>query len=309
MDWLSNVWTWLNDRWDWLANIHADAWSAAAGWTTATIALGTVTVAGIYASKQVAAALKQADEARDTREAQAQPNVVIYIEPNQTHWHALELVVKNFGSTPARNVQLAITPEPKVSPRPGGESATDLWYPKVIPFLAPWQEWRSYWDFAPSRFEHSDLAIRHDAEATFEDVHGKTHTTQAVLDWHMLKDAKRIGVKSVHDLVDEIRKQNDLLGSIAKSLSSFGRESGGIWAYTGDGEKESQRRDEEEAERRRRFDELDRQLRPHAHSQPAESEPNQPSADETETHSPEEQEEPSSDPPLEQPELSGAEQE
>jgi hypothetical protein len=70
--------------------------------------------------------------------------------------------------------------------------------------------------------------------------------------------------------------------------------------YGADAIQELQDRNAQAAERRRQFEELDRQLRPHAYSQPTESEPNQPSADETEQHSPEEQPEPPSYPPVEQ---------
>lgn len=166
---------------DTLTNMRADAWAALAAWVTAGIALVTVIVAGWFANKQVKAALGQIDAAHDaqrkqdeqaqvalatqarlaqetleheareaqkTRDEQSQPNVVIYVEQNQAIWYALELVIKNFGATPAYDVRLSFDPVPMVSPHASGEqTASELWIPEVIPTLAPTQEWRTLWDY------------------------------------------------------------------------------------------------------------------------------------------------------------------
>ncbi|MCX4096170.1 hypothetical protein [Nocardia sp. alder85J] len=109
--WVRSIGSWFGDAWDWLLHVRADAWAATAGWATAAIALGTVVVAGIYVRKQVRAALDQADEARKTREEQAQPNVTIFMDHNPADWDFLELVIKNFGATPAHNVRVMISPK------------------------------------------------------------------------------------------------------------------------------------------------------------------------------------------------------
>ncbi len=179
MSWLGDA---ASNTWNTLFGMTSDAWAASAGWTTAAIAAG----AAIFAYKQV-------KEARATREEQAQPNVVIFTEHNAVHWHALELVIKNFGSTQARNIRVEIDPKPLVSPRqkaaetptvdpwlPGAEPEpalpTELWLPDVIPVLAPWQEWRVLWDVSTRRFKHPDLPSRHDAIVRYEDIRGRKYT-------------------------------------------------------------------------------------------------------------------------------------
>jgi hypothetical protein len=60
-----------------------EVWSALAAWVAVVVGIATIIVAGRYAKEQVAKAQGQIDEARRTREEQAQPNVVMYAEPNE----------------------------------------------------------------------------------------------------------------------------------------------------------------------------------------------------------------------------------
>ena len=132
MDWIGNAWSWI-------FTLEAATWSAAAGWATALIALITVLIAGKYAKKQVEEAKRQVEESRTMRltqerqarellaeqarlaqqtldhaaaeaqrdrEEQSQPNVVVFMEPNPAAWESVELAVKNFGSTPAYDIEI-----------------------------------------------------------------------------------------------------------------------------------------------------------------------------------------------------------
>ncbi|MBU3067895.1 hypothetical protein KO481_41085 [Nocardia sp. NEAU-G5] len=260
---MHDIGIWIGDAWDWLHHVRADAWAASAGWATAVIALGTVIVAGRYAKKQVDAAMEQAAEARKTREEQAQPNVIMYSEPNQTHWHVLELVVKNFGTTPAYNIRLNFEQAPQVSPSmEPGATVTELWHPDVIPILAPWQEWRVLWDSAIRRFK-TDLPLRYEGFVTYEDKGGKPFETKSILDWGILENANKVVTNTMHDLVAEAKQSSKHLASINESLQKFGSEDYGLWTYIADAQEESIRRHNEALERRRQIDELRRQLVPH----------------------------------------------
>ena len=82
--WLTGT---LSDVYCWLVRyMHPEVWSALGTWVTAAIAA----VAGLYAKRQV-------DEARITRERQAQPNVVAFAENNAKTWYYLDLVFKTSG--------------------------------------------------------------------------------------------------------------------------------------------------------------------------------------------------------------------
>ncbi|WP_063009371.1 hypothetical protein [Nocardia nova] len=274
--------------------MRADAWAALAAWVTAGIALVTVIVAGWFANKQVKAALGQIEAARDaqrkqdeqaqtalatqarlaqetleheareaqkTRDEQSQPNVVMFTEPNHTFWEDLELVVKNFGATPAYDVRLSFDTQPQVSPNPmaPSEGVTDLSYPEVIPILAPAQEWRTSWDYAPERLQAEGLATRHEGTVAYTDSQGKPYTTKAVLDWDTLKDTIRMEVKTVHHVAKLLQRQNDLLESMTRALNNFGSENSGVWVYAADAAPEAQRRERRQAERKRHIEEKRRE--------------------------------------------------
>ncbi|MEU4322870.1 hypothetical protein AB0F85_11715 [Nocardia fluminea] len=263
-EWAGSAGSWVGGRVDQISGMTADAWAASAGWTTAAVAVG----AAVFASKQV-------KEARRTREEQAQPNVVMFTEPNHTFWQDLELVVKNYGTTPAYDVRMSFDPKPQVSPNPSEPQAgvTDLFYPEVIPILAPWQEWRTSWDYATDRIDVEGLATRHEGKLTYKDRQGNTYTTEAVLDWDTLKGTMRMDTKSIHHVVKMLEKQNEQLKTIAQSLTRFGSENSGVWVYSADAKVESERRREENAERAIRRRGLDRMLRPDAYRDPISTPP------------------------------------
>lgn len=243
-DWIGRIW---GSVWSFLHGLSADVWTATAGWMTASIALVTVVVAGKYAARQVEEAKNQVQEAQKTRTEQAQPNVVAYTESNVQHWQALELVIKNYGSTPAHNVRIEIVPKPEVSPHHAGVEKTDLWYPEVIPFLAPWQEWRALWDYAPHRMENPDLESLHEATVYFEDQHGQPMKSTSVLDWNSLEGTNRLTVKSVHNIANLLEKQNELLKGIAEILAAYSDPKRGVWTFGAEAGPELQAREDAEA--------------------------------------------------------------
>jgi hypothetical protein len=128
--------------------MHADAVAAWAQWVTAGIAGG----AAWFARGQVL-------EARETRRAVAQPNVVVFADENPRDWHYLDFVIKNFGETPAYSIRLTLPPL-DVVPWPNlitGEQVTSLDVPGNIVVLAPGQEWRTMWE---SGYRLSDYETR-----------------------------------------------------------------------------------------------------------------------------------------------------
>lgn len=266
--------------------MRADAWAALAAWVTAVTALATVFVAGWFANKQVKAALGQIEAARDaqrkqdeqaqkalatqarlaqetlehdareaqkTRDEQAQPNVVVYAEPNHAVWHMLELVVKNFGSTPAHNVKLEFDPAPRVTM---GPSIRELKFPDVIPFLAPGQEWRASWDYGPKRSKHPEIESRHEAKVHFEDSRERSYTTKSVLDWSVMSDVNRLDIRTIHNVAQQLEKQNKNLADIKQAIMDFGMPNKGIWVFGSDGIQELQDRNAVAAESWRQVNEM-----------------------------------------------------
>lgn len=240
--------------------MQADAWTATAGWATALIAIVTVIVAGKYASGQVS-------EARRTREEQAQPNVVVFMESNAAVWMQVELVVKNFGATPAYNVKMNFSPELNCAPRPD-QSDSALPYPHLIPILVPGQEWRTSWDFGPTRIKAEGMPSHYDATVQYADSKERQFETKSVLDWDPYTKTRRMTVRTVHDLHAILKKQNEQIEAIRKQMERFGNEHQGIWVYGGDADVEHEYRAAAWEEELRTLDEFDRQIFGPASPQP-----------------------------------------
>lgn len=243
-----------------------DFWSALAAWVAVMVGIATVAVAGRYAKHQV-------DEARRTREEQAQPNVVIYTESTPSHWQFLDVVLKNFGTTPAFNVTVEITPELRMTPAYAGGEIEAVPFPKLTRTLAPGQDLRTNWDFAVDRQNHNDklraqlekseltdeqfrekeLKSQHEAIVRYEDSRKNKYETRSILDFDMLRDTMRIDTHTVHELTKETKKQVEQLAKITGILGGFGQEHKGVWIYPSSADDERQyKSDYAEALRQRR---------------------------------------------------------
>ena len=274
---------WVGDVWNFLFALSSGAWSAVATWLAVGVGTITILVTGTYAKRQVDAAqaqlvaangqieqaklqLKEAEKARESQEQQAQilrkeqaqPNVVVFMEPTKDHWGFVDLIVKNFGATPARDVHLAFEPELSIAPITNAADENrfeKLGYPAVIPFLAPGQEWRTLWDSARRRNDEDKhrkqrnaalpadeplqlMTSRFDATVTFKDSDGESLTTTSILDWEHLNGRMTVDTKTVHHLAKSVDKQmremNKRLAGIGDSVNDLSAEGTGVWIYQGD---------------------------------------------------------------------------
>ena len=210
---------------DWFPN--ADTWAAWAQCVTALIAFG----AAIFAYQQV-------KEARATRERVAQPDVVVYIERDPQNWHYMDLVIKNFGQTPAYNIRLTLPPL-EVVPWENmvtGEQVTELWLPNGIAVLAPGQEWRTSWDSGIERAEYKgELKTQFVGRVDFDDKMngGKTYSNPVSLDANMFWN-------TLHVTTEKSRSSEKALYEIAGTLKGYTKQHSGVWVYTVPGGDERQ---------------------------------------------------------------------
>lgn len=230
-----------------------DFWSASAAWLAVAVGIATVAVAGRYAKHQV-------DEARRTREEQAQPNVVLYTESTPSHWQFLDVVLKNFGSTPAYNVTVEITPALRETPEYEGGAPLIVPFPKLTRTLAPGQDLRTNWDFAVGRedymrklrtkldageltdaeFREKELVSQHEAIVRYEDSRKQKYEMRSILDFDLLRDTTRVSTHTMHELTKETEKQVEQLSKIADRLGDFGKEHKGVWVYPSSADDERQ---------------------------------------------------------------------
>ena len=245
MDWIADPW---NGAWA----LTSENWAAIGTWA----AVGVAVVAAVFA-------LRQVREARITRDEQAQPNVVMYTEPMKGDWQFLELVVKNFGQTPAYEVEIHLDKTPEVSPDYPGAEITKVAIPSRIPILAPGQEWRALWDHAPSRSSVEGIESLHKGKLTYRGERKKRQHWYAPwhkdfdrfavpveLDFNLLKDTRRVDMKTIHDVAKTLDKRlNDavnILGNTSRTLEGYSaNEHSGIWVYTADPSDERSYREEQ----------------------------------------------------------------
>ena len=153
----------------------------------------------------------------------------MFMEPSASDWHLVELVVKNFGRTPAYGIRFDFANPPTVGKY---ESAyedryvevTPLNLPAEIPYLAPSQEWRIVWDSALDRRELGEaIASRFDGAVTYYDEpktgrRGKQTRNQfrstAVLDWATLHPVERLELLTTHDLARQEKQKLELLRNL-----------------------------------------------------------------------------------------------
>ena len=197
-----------------LFGLSAGMWTAIAAWLAVAVGI----IALIYAWRQYRRARRHTEE-------MMQPNVAMYMEPAANDWHLVELVVKNFGRTPAYGIRFDFANPPTVAKY---ENVYDDRYvdivplnlPAEIPYLAPSQEWRIVWDSALDRRELGEtIASRFDGAITYYDKPGAAkgkrdrhrYRTSAVLDWSTLHPVDRLQLLTTHDLARQEKQKLELL--------------------------------------------------------------------------------------------------
>jgi hypothetical protein len=209
---------WFEDRARDVADISASAWTALAAWLAVVVGIAAL----VYAWRQY-------QRAKDQTAELMQPNVAMFMEPSATDWHLIELVVKNFGRTPAYGIRFEFANPPTVGKYERAYEdryvdITPLNLPAEIPYLAPTQEWRIVWDSALDRRELGEaIASRFDGAVTYYDqpktgrqgMQTRTrYQSAAVLDWATLHPVERLELLTTHDLARQEKQKLELLRSL-----------------------------------------------------------------------------------------------
>jgi hypothetical protein len=209
---------WFEERARTVADMSAGAWTALAAWLAVVVGVAAL----VYAWRQYQRAKAQTAELM-------QPNVAMFMEPSATDWHLVELVVKNFGRTPAYGIQFDFANPPTVGKYETAHEdryvdITPVNLPVEIPYLAPSQEWRIVWDSALDRRELGDtIASRFDGAVIYYDqpkAEGKRRQSRsqfrstAVLDWTTLHPVDRLELLTAHDLARQEKQKLELLRNL-----------------------------------------------------------------------------------------------
>jgi hypothetical protein len=207
-----------------------DDFGAASGVGTLLVAAGAAFIA-----------LRQLRQARELREEEAAPYIVIDVLPGRG-W-MLDIAIENIGKTVGRNVR--ITFDPPVSSTLDGQGY-DLadWAPlnQVLDTFAPGRRLTALFDAGPARHQ-AGLPTKYDVKISCSDSRGRPQpTVHQVVDLAPLYGRMHIAEKGVHDLVKEVEKLRSAVEKItARPLT----------VETYDGETMDARREEQHEEWRR----------------------------------------------------------
>ena len=201
--------------------MSADEWQAAG--TVATFVVATVAAV---------IALVQLGQARRLREEEARPYVVAFLD--RTEANVLDLVVKNFGLTAARDVRLSSSPE-----------LYRVWEGKqepmgtfdVLPVLVPGQEWRTMFDFYDQRGTANDLTT-FALTVTSRDSRNKALPTETfVLDEAVYRSVEFMERKGMHEIAEALQ-------TVASQTKSWTEGQRGLSVFTRDGAAKDKRQAE-----------------------------------------------------------------
>jgi hypothetical protein len=211
---------WIQDRWHQVADAASGTWLAWAVWALLVLGL----IALVYANRQIRRSHRLHNE--ETR-----PHVGMFMEPNAADWHVIELVVRNFGKTPAYDIQFKFLHPPTVAEyenaHDGYADIVELKLPRQLATLAPGQEWRTVWDSALDRTQLGEgIESRFTGTVTYYDRPDTPRgwkfwqrarrplETKVVLDWDALPPVQRIELMTTHDLAKRERQKLELLRSL-----------------------------------------------------------------------------------------------
>lgn len=165
-------------------------------------------VTALIAIAAATTAFVQVREARQLRIEQAQPYVAAYLESDAANPKFVDLVVKNFGTTAASNVQIDVDPTPQRSKQGGG--VEDMWVAEKISTLVPRQEWRTLWDFGPDRV-NTDLPDHYTVRLAYTDSRERKLDGVFSLDWGQFKNRQWVEKRGLHDAANALREINKRL--------------------------------------------------------------------------------------------------
>ncbi|WP_430332741.1 hypothetical protein [Rhodococcus sp. ACT016] len=205
--------------------------AASAAWLTAWATVGLVVVAiltALYARRQLNEAAEAREQARELADEVAQPYVVAFMEPSAASPQLIDLVIRNFGQTGANNIRVTSSPKLQQSSE-SGAPPDDVVLPKPIPFLAPGQEWRVFWDSGLTR-KDSGLPDSHTVVVTYADSQGRRSSSASVLDFQAHEGRSWVDVKSIHDVAKALKEVENLL----KSFKEGPRGGVNVWVRSGD---------------------------------------------------------------------------
>jgi hypothetical protein len=152
------------------------------------------------------AALRQLRQARELSEEQARPYVLVVLEPSEASNKLVDLVVKNIGSTAARQVKLTLTPEfERVSPTAGYPFMATKFIRDGIALLPPAAEYRTLFESIPEHRSSGRTQSEFTVRVSYLDRLSRPISDEFVLDLNANEGSLFVDVHNMHHIAKTLR--------------------------------------------------------------------------------------------------------
>lgn len=159
----------------------------------------------------------QVRQAKQLREEQAKPFVVVKFELSAVSNQAINLVVENIGKTLARDVRIAFDRPLESAARSRGIHEAKL-FKDGIPVMPPGMRLETLFDFGPQR-KDSSLPMTYRATVSYQGVRRKREDEEYVLDMEVFYGLDKLVEYGIHDAAKSLSEIHKTL----RSWSSSGR--------------------------------------------------------------------------------------
>lgn len=194
---------------------------SSAAWTAIfTLGLLVVAVAAAwYAHRQWKIGRDQVADARRAEAERLRPYVIVTVEPSAATRQLFDLVIRNIGVRPARNVHVTLDPPPRRARETRFELSKAKMLTEPITQIAPSQEFRAFYDNYRERNGRDDLPTSHVVTLVYSDSFGKEYREESVIDIDAQKGTNYVDVLTLHDLVKTLQG----IGKILEHSSVLGK--------------------------------------------------------------------------------------
>jgi hypothetical protein len=167
-------------------------------------------------AEQANIAQRQQELAEQIRKDQSQPFVFVDIRPDIGGF-LMMLIVENTGPTVARNIRVDFDPPLRSVKFP--EVANLLFIREGIKALPPGRRISWYFDTGPSIFS-SDVPKKYRVRVNAEGPFGPTEEIEYDIDFSILENSEARNPAQLKDIVDQLKKTNNTLNTIAGRIST-----------------------------------------------------------------------------------------
>jgi hypothetical protein len=157
-------------------------------------------------------------ETRKLREAQFEPNVLVYVQPKEDLISWLDIIVENTGLGPAYDVRLTIKPDIE---RPSGDALGGMgWFTKGISLLAPRYQLRQGYTFMVHDTEQK-LSVPRTVTVTYRNSGGKERVAEYVIDLSEMKGLRQNGTPPAYASAKSLEKLAKAVERMSSDLSKI----------------------------------------------------------------------------------------